>query len=64
MTIEVNQGVVGDTAKLIMHRLRYPGRDHIGILGEMGSEYPGELIGIRIAVSSIVARHLSSPDVD
>src|SRR6266567_7890533 len=27
---------------------RNGGRDHLGILGEIKSEYPGEIIGIRI----------------
>ena len=32
---------------------RNGGRDHLGILGEIKSEYPGEIIGIRTAMVGI-----------
>jgi hypothetical protein len=40
---------------------RNGGRDHLGILGEIKSEYPGEIIGIGIATTAamrIGASHL------
>src|SRR6266567_3662240 len=40
---------------------RNGGRDHLGILGEIKSEYPGEIIGIRsisgVVVCPVASRH-------
>src|SRR6266567_9456942 len=38
---------------------RNGGRDHLGILGEIKSEYPGEIIGIRRAASNSATRSVS-----
>src|SRR5437899_11910489 len=37
---------------------RNGGRDHLGILGEIKSVHPGEIIGIRTRMAGLASRHV------